>query len=211
MENGENQLYSDRVEDYLVCDEVIDFDNEAVAELADSLYRAAENETDFVRRAYEFVRGSILHSLETDDDTVTCSASQVLAAGHGICYARAHLLAALLRSHAVPAGFCYQKISLSGDPASLPVCHGLNGVYLREYGKWIRLDAGGTTDNAGAYFSVDEEHLAFALRPECGESDSRLIYAAPDANIIRALRSHSSRAALWAALPTELAYEQADK
>jgi len=36
---------------------------------------------------------------------VTCKASDVLIYGTGYCYAKSHLLAALLRANAIPAGF----------------------------------------------------------------------------------------------------------
>jgi len=41
-------------------------------------------------------------------DVVTCSASEVLREGTGICFAKSHLLAALLRAVGIPAGLCYQ-------------------------------------------------------------------------------------------------------
>ena len=82
--------------------------------------------------AYEYVRDMISHSADISADTVTCSASEVLKAGHGICFAKSHLLAAILRSKSVPAGFCYQKLILDDETAPVLIYHGLNGVYLRE-------------------------------------------------------------------------------
>ena len=132
--------FSEDINEYLKCDEVIDFDNTDVSKLADQLYSESERETEFVKMAYEYVRDMISHSADISADTVTCSASEVLKAGHGICFAKSHLLAAILRSKSVPAGFCYQKLILDDETAPVLIYHGLNGVYLREYGKWIRLD-----------------------------------------------------------------------
>ena len=65
----------------------------------------------------------------------------MLEAGHGICFAKSHLLAALLRCKSVPTGYCFQKLILDDETAPILVYHGLNGVYIKELKKWIRLDA----------------------------------------------------------------------
>lgn len=75
-------------------------------------------------------------------DMITCVASEVLKAGHGICFAKSHLLSALLRCKSIPTGFCYQKILLDENITPVLIYHGLNGVYIKEK-KWIRLDARG--------------------------------------------------------------------
>ena len=70
--------------------------------------QSLENETDYIRKAYEYVRDNISHSADAGEDEVTCSAGEVFEAGHGICFAKSHLLAALLRAKSIPAGFCFQ-------------------------------------------------------------------------------------------------------
>ena len=157
--------------------------------------------------AYEYVRDMISHSADISADTVTCSASEVLKAGHGICFAKSHLLAAILRSKSVPAGFCYQKLILDDETAPVLIYHGLNGVYLREYGKWIRLDARGNKPGVNAQFSIDSEMLAFPIRPEKGEVDVPVIYADPDTEIVKTLQSYGLRSELWDNLPMKLGYE----
>lgn len=132
--------YTDKIDEYLKPDEVINYQNEAVAKLADTLFKNAGNELEFIKTAYEYVRDKIAHSADINEDAVICSASEVLKAGHGICFAKSHLLAALLRCKGVPAGFCYQKIILDDETAPVLVYHGLNGVYIEDYNKWIRLD-----------------------------------------------------------------------
>ena len=201
------KAFSEDINEYLKCDEVIDFDNTDVSKLADQLYSESESETEFVKMAYENVRDMISHSADISADTVTCSASEVLKAGHGICFAKSHLLAAILRSKSVPAGFCYQKLILDDESAPVLIYHGLNGVYLREYGKWIRLDARGNKPGVNAQFSIDSEMLAFPIRPEKGEVDVPVIYADPDTEIVKTLQSYGLRSELWDNLPMKLGYE----
>ena len=204
------KAFSEDINEYLKCDEVIDFYYNDVSKLADQLYSESESETEFVKMAYEYVRDMISHSADISADTVTCSASEVLKAGHGICFAKSHLLAAILRSKSVPAGFCYQKLILDDETAPVLIYHGLNGVYLREYGKWIRLDARGNKPGVNAQFSIDSEQLAFPIRPEKGEVDVPVIYADPDTEIVKTLQSYGLRSELWDNLPMKLGYEKGE-
>ena len=136
-------LYSNKIDEYLKHDDVIDYNNKAIIKLADTLFKNSSNEFDFIKTAYEFVRDNISHSADINEDIITCTASEVLKAGHGICFAKSHLLAALLRCKSIPVGFCYQKLILDDEIAPILIYHGLNGVYIKDYNKWIRLDARG--------------------------------------------------------------------
>lgn len=204
-------LYSNKIDEYLKHDNVIDYDNEAISELADALFKNADNELNFIKTAYEFVRDNISHSADVNEDIITCTASEVLKAGHGICFAKSHLLAALLRCKSVPSGFCYQKLILDDKTAPILIYHGLNGVYIKDYKKWIRLDARGNKDGVNAQFSIDTEQLAFPIRPEMGESDSFIIYPDPDIEVLEKMRKSKTRTELWDNLPTELGYVVKDK
>ena len=199
-------LHSNKIDDYLKHDDVIDFKNEAISKLADALFQKADGELDFIKAAYEFVRDKISHSADKGEDAVTCAASEVLKAGHGICFAKSHLLAALLRAKSVPAGFCYQKLILDDETAPVLICHGLNGVYIKDRKKWIRLDARGNKAGVNAQFSLETERLAFAVRPELGEEDGFVIYPAPDAKVVEKLRNAKTRTELWGNLPEKLGY-----
>ena len=201
-------LYSNKINEYLKHDNVIDYDNEAVTELADTLFKKANNEIDFIKTAYEFVRDYISHSADINEDVITCAASEVLKAGHGICFAKSHLLAALLRCKSVPAGFCYQKLILDDETAPVLIYHGLNGVYIKEYKKWIRLDARGNKVGVNAQFSIETEQLAFPIRPNMGEADSFIVYPDPDIKVLEKLRKNKTRTELWDDLPTELEYSK---
>ena len=200
-------LYSNEINQYLTVDEVIDYKNTAITQLADSLYQKTNTELEFIKAAYEFVRDKISHSEDINEDMITCSATEVLKAGHGICFAKSHLLAALLRCKSIPAGFCYQKLNLN-DKTTAPVFsyHELNGVYIKEYKKWIRLDARGNEHGINAQFSVETEQLAYFIRTEMGEEDNFVVYPHPDVKILEKLRENKTRTELWNNLPSELAY-----
>lgn len=198
--------YSNDINEYLKSDAIIDCEDEAIVQVADSLYEKATNELDYIKLAYEFVRDRIDHSADADEDIITCSASEVLDAGHGICFAKSHLLSALLRNKGIPTGFCYQKLILDDETAPVLIYHGLNGVYLKEYDKWIRLDARGNKEGVNAQFSIDTEQLAFPIRPQFGEEDDFTVYPDPDTNVLERLQKYETRPQLWEDLPTVLAY-----
>ena len=198
--------YSNKMDEYLKNDDVIDYENEAIAGLAVTLFQKADNELAFIKAAYEFVRDNISHSADINENTITCTASEVLKAGHGICFAKSHLLAALLRCKSVPTGFCYQKLILDDETAPFLIYHGLNGVYIKEYKKWIRLDARGNKSDVSAQFSIKTEQLAYQIRPHMGEADSFTVYPDPDVKVLENLRSSRTRAELWDNLPAELEY-----
>lgn len=199
-------LFINDIKEYLKEDEIIDYNNEEISRLADSLYQKSNSEIEYIKSAYEYVRDNISHSADINEDEITCSASEVLKAKHGICFAKSHLLAALLRYKGVPAGLCYQKIEVVLDDETAPVLvyHGLNGVYIKEYEKWIRLDARGNKEGVNAQFSLETEQLAFAICSEKGEEDNFIIYPDPDTEIIKKLKNNKTRTELWNDLPNEL-------
>lgn len=198
--------YTTSLSDYLKEDDVIDYSDESITQLADELYKKADSETEYIKAAFEFVRDEVSHSADINEDMITCSASEVLIARHGICFAKSHLLAALLRCKSIPTGFCYQKLTFGDETSPVLVYHGLNGVYLNEYKKWIRLDARGNKGKINAQFSIDEEQLAYLVCTEKGEEDGLVIYPAPDVKILEKLKNNKTRTALWNDLPTELDY-----
>ena len=191
---------------YLALDNVIDYKDEEIQKVADALFEQAKNELAYIKAAYEFVRDHIAQSADIGEDKITCQASEVLKAGHGICFAKSHLLAALLRCKSIPAGLCYQKIILDDETAPILVYHGFNGVFLKEYQKWIRIDARGNKEGVNAQFSINTEQLAFPIRGELGEVDDYVVYPSPDAKVLERLQKYSTRTQLWEDLPIELAY-----
>lgn len=83
-------------------------------------------------------------------------AYDVLAAGTGICFAKFHLLATLLRGLGIPTGFCYQRVMRRGGPASGCALHGLNAVCCPATG-WIRLDRRENRPAVDAQFNLHQE------------------------------------------------------
>lgn len=112
-------------------------------------------------------------------------ASDVLKYKHGLCFANAHLLAAILRSLNIPTGFCYQKLEFDEGYG----LHGLNAVYIKSIDKWIRLDARGNKDGINAQFSLDKEILAYPVNKENGEVDFPNIYSEPNKKVIEILKT----------------------
>lgn len=171
---------------YLAPSRHIDFHDPAVAAKARELAAGAASEHDLVRRCFEFVRDEIKHSWDHRLNPVTCRASDVLRHGTGYCYAKSHLLAALLRANGVATGLCYQRLSV-GD-AGAPYClHGLNAVYLQDHG-WFRVDARGNKPGVDARFTPPVEALAFAIR-EGAERDLPEIWAEPLPLVTRVLET----------------------
>jgi transglutaminase-like putative cysteine protease len=186
------------MEPFLNSSDVIDCGHPAVRAKAEELAQAASGVQGIARRCFEWVRDTIQHSYDYERNPVTCSASEVLLAGTGYCYAKSHLLAALLRANGIPAGFCYQRLSLdeTGPPFSL---HSLNAVYLPEFG-WYRMDSRGNKNGVDAQFCPPVERLAFKLsHPE--ERDFPEILAELLPVVVSALHSHQTWDALYKNLP----------
>ena len=194
------------MDEYLKKDDVVNYENVNIIQLVDSLWSNADSDVEYIKKAYEFVRDNISHSADINEDMLTCSASEVLEEGHGICFAKSHLLAALLRCKSIPTGFCYQKLILDDETAPILIYHGLNGVYIKEYKMWIRLDARGNKEGVDAQFSLESEQLAFPIRAEKGEEDGFVIYPDPDIKILQKFKNNKTRTGLWDDLPTELGY-----
>ena len=191
---------------FLASSEWIDWECPAVqAEIARLGAEANSDEVARAERAFRFVRDEVAHSWDIQSSRVTCAASDVLMHRDGICYAKSHLLAALLRGMGIPAGICYQKLVLFDDPKDGYCLHALNTIYLVSLDRWIRVDARGNKPGIDAQFSLNEERLAFPVRPEFGEIDYAENFAAPHPKIIAALTgSADCRTLCQFHLPAEL-------
>lgn len=190
---------------FLAPSPLIDFDHPTAQDYLLSNPPAGRGEEEIVGATFEFVRDQISHSYDIQSDRVTAKASDVLRYREGICYAKSHLLAALLRGMGIPAGFCYQKLVLFETPAEGYAVHGLNTVYLSGLRKWIRLDPRGNRQGVDAQFSVDEEKLAFSVRPELGEVDYLINCPKPHPKIVECLTKHENAREMYrCGLPAEL-------
>ena len=199
------RLQTNDIKRYLESNDIIDFEHsEEILHISRDIGSRAKNEVELIRASFEFVRDEISHSADIYGKVVTCKASEVLSAKEGICYAKAHLLAAILRANQIPAGFYYQKLILNDESAPYLTLHGLNAVYVNSIDKWIRLDPRGNKPGIDAQFSLERERLAFPVRAHMGETDIPVIFAYPDANVIDALTTYTRLEELWNHLPVNL-------
>ncbi|MFI2642388.1 transglutaminase domain-containing protein [Streptomyces sp. NPDC018610] len=185
---------------YLAADEAIDHEHPVVRETADRLAEGVADSYAYARTAYEFVRDTIPHSQDAGDLRVTWRASDVLRLRTGICHAKAHALAALLRAEDIPTALCYQRLTL--DEGGAHMVHGL--VAVRFNGAWHRQDPRGNKPGVDAQFSLAGERLAFPVAPEANEVDYPVLYAEPHPVVLSALKAAPDRPWLWKALPTAL-------
>jgi transglutaminase-like putative cysteine protease len=184
---------------------VIDFDNRDIQDLIELRGWRGHPDVEGAMAIYEFVRDEVCHSWDAQDDDVTCAASDVLQRRTGICYAKSHLLAALLRGVGIPAGFCYQRLVLFDDPADGYSIHGLNALYLASLNRWIRVDARGNNTTVSTRFDIEKESLAFTVRPELGEIDYPGAYAQPSRAVVDSLTKATSLQQLYrSGLPDSL-------
>ena len=160
------------MEKYLCETKCIDYGNLLVMEKVNILRAESMNSMEYVKRAYLFVRDEIAHTWDIKETIVSKKASDVLRNKTGICWTKSCLLASLLRANGIPAGISYQKLTRADEDAGEGyIIHALNTVYISELDRWIRLDARGNKENVQAEFSIDQEKLAFIVRPKLGEID----------------------------------------
>lgn len=197
---------SNELGDYLGSSDIIDFDDAEIRKTLQRLQSVSTNELDLAKNIYEYVRDAIPHSFDIGGMIVTCNASDVLRYGEGICFAKSHLLAALMRSSGIPTGFCYQLLVFDDSDPDYKTLHGLNAIYLKGLSKWIRLDARGNKAGVDAQFSTNKEKLAFPVRAKLGECDYPVIYVQPDGNVIKSLNESTKISELMHNLPSKLVY-----
>ncbi len=172
-------IIEDDMELYLQSSYYIDWKNEKIIQKADEIRAISAGEINLIENTYHFVRDEIKHSWDVQDKRVTIKATDVLREKVGICFAKANLLAGLLRANGIPSGICYQRLTLGDAPESGYCIHALNAVYITSLRKWIRLDARGNNDNVQAEMDIEREKLAFNIRTEFEEIDYPNVYAEP--------------------------------
>ncbi|MET8430801.1 transglutaminase family protein [Nocardia sp. NPDC004860] len=184
---------------YLSGDPIVEVDHPAVRALAREIRSQSDNDIDCARRAFEWVRDEVAHSYDAQDSRVTLRASDVLEQRVGLCYAKSHLLAAILRGQGIPTALCYQRLT-HGDGH---VLHGLVAVHLD--GAWHRQDPRGNRADIAAEFSLGTERLAFPVDPQLGEIDYPHLHRTPADVVVDALRQATDILAVYdAGLPSQL-------
>ncbi len=160
---------------YLNSSSIIDRDHPDIVRTAQELSMGSESAHETARRCFEFVRDAIFHSFDHRMNPVTLKASEVLIHRTGYCFAKSHLLAALLRANDIPAGHCL---------------HGFNAVYLPKYG-WYRADPRGNKEGVDAQFTPPAERLAYGADKN-GEMTLAGIWAEPLPAVIEVLSKYDN-------------------
>ncbi|MDD2534166.1 MAG: transglutaminase-like domain-containing protein [Eubacteriales bacterium] len=220
----ENRPY----EDYLQAKGPVNRDESRVSFVAEHLMGKAASflesadpefwtdpETVVVKLTYEYVRDKIKNSNPATSAKLTWKASEVLNEKEGTDFAKANLMAGLLRRNGIPTGFAYQYHK-EGDQL---VLHALNAVYLESLGGWLRLDASYSPEatehsaldkNMADFASVDSEALVFAVDPARGEDNLPILYAEPDEQLEKRFAQSKSVAEFWSLRPARLASAEHD-
>ncbi len=145
---------------YLASNTFIDWHHQSIKVQAARLADGCKSRMEIARRCFEWVRDNIKHSYDYRLNPVTCKASDVLHHETGFCFAKSHLLAALLRANGIAAGLCYQRVKMEEGAGNSYCLHGFNAVHLPEWG-WYRMDARGNKPGIDAQFCPPVEKLAF--------------------------------------------------
>ncbi|WP_434353608.1 transglutaminase family protein [Psychrobacter sp. HD31] len=195
---------------YLESSKVIDFDDAQIQTMAKKLANGLSSDIDIAKSCFEFVLNKIEHSVDYKRNGKSCRASDVLQLGHGFCYAKSHLLVALLRANNIPAGLCYQRLVLSDEPnenGQFEYClHGLAAVYLpkveglKDNNGWYRVDPRGNKAGIFAKFDPPTEQLAYPIT-HVGEQDFSQVFAEPLSCVVSRLSQFEDYQELTKNLP----------
>jgi transglutaminase-like putative cysteine protease len=154
--------------EFLESTAIIDSADPAIVAAAAEIVGDAQNDEEASRRCFLWVRDSVRHSSDHQISVVTCTASDVLRHRVGFCYAKSHLLAALLRARKIPAALCYQRLAFDSTGSTF-FLHGLVAVYLERHG-WYRVDPRGDKPGVSSGFSPPTERLPYTPKLK-GEMD----------------------------------------
>jgi transglutaminase-like putative cysteine protease len=182
--------------EFLESSKYIDWESDAIIKMASQLSVGRVTEEEIVQSCFEFVRDKIKHSLDYKLNPVTCKASDVLKEKTGFCFAKSHLLAALLRANNIPTALVYQKIAFD----QLFYWHGLNAVFLSKFG-WYRLDPRGLKEGLSSNFLPPKEMLPFTPTYE-GEVILEKLWSEPSHEITTLLESSESYLSVIENLPS---------
>lgn len=188
--------------------ELVDWTVPGIVALAVELGAGEDETPDVARRCFEWVRDQVRHTMDRGDDIVTARASAVLEHRTGFCFAKSHLLVALLRANGIRSGFVYQRLALDEERRAYGL-HGLVAIDLPGHG-WYRCDPRGNKPGVSAQFTPPAERLAFRTnRP--GEVLFPKVYADPVGIVARALSVHDDPAVLAVSLPDAVTLNELER
>lgn len=201
----ELKLESKNIDDYLgEIPPVIVYNTPLIQKTIKEIESKASTPKERAKLAFEIARDQIHHSFDIDGDIVTINGDQVLEKKEGICFAKAHLLATLLRGMNIPTGFCYQRVLRKKTIDSGYALHGLNAVYFKDTG-WFRVDPRGNKPGIDSEFNTEREQLAYVIHPEMGEIDYPDVYTKPLSPVIKSMRESKDAHELFYKRPPEIA------
>lgn len=204
MTEGMPEPESDELGRYLEDTITIDWQTPAMMATAKQLLESRTEPEDRVRCLFDFVRDEIDHSLDVETEAQTCRASDVLQERTGLCYAKSHLLAGLLRYAGFPTGFCYVR-KLDGEGSARFVLHGFNAVYWTSIASWIYLDARGNREGVDTECRFEAPwSLAYWPDSQAGERFLPSIYKRPGKRIIDLLERAPSFESMRRNLPDSI-------
>lgn len=148
------------MDEFLKATGIIDSTNPAIIAAAADIVGDANDDEDIAGHCFKWVRDFVRHSSDHQISVVTCTASDVLRHRAGFCYAKSHLLAALLRARGIPAALCYQRLAFDRTASSF-FLHGLVAVHLKRHG-WYRIDPRGDKPGIVSGFTPPIECLPYA-------------------------------------------------
>jgi hypothetical protein len=182
------------MEEYLKCTAIIDCDTESISERALSLVEGLETTREKAVALFYFVRDEIRFNPYAAGDLLEYNtASTVLERGHGFCYQKAIVLAAMARGIGIPARLGFADIrnhklsekfleKMFGN--NVLVYHGWAELYID--GKWVRATPAYDMDmcRENGFIPVDFD----------GVNDARLHHCAEDGSLhIEYIREHGHR------------------
>jgi transglutaminase-like putative cysteine protease len=191
-------------EEYLKASMVVDLYTDEVIGLSNKICKGLSGDIEIVRAVYYYMQENIPHSFSINAKEVTCKASEVVRYGHGICYAKANLLAAILRLNKIPAGFCYQRFIMDDSDLSRFVLHGFNAVYLGSIGKWIQVDIRNKFEGVDPEFDISKASGVVPVRKDMGETDYPYVLIEPYSRTIEALINNKDLKSLENGLPDRI-------
>lgn len=182
----ELKIESTNLDDYLKENPpVIQFNTPYMQQQIATIRKKTDDPKKQAELAFKIARDEVQHSFDDDQCTlVTINAEDALKQKEGICFAKAHVLASLLRGLGIPTGFCYQ---LKNNPKAGYVLHGLNAIYFEDTG-WFRVDPRGNKPGIDSQFSIETEKLAYPIDPAKGERDYPNVFTEPLPKVITAMK-----------------------
>lgn len=200
----ELQIVSKELKDYLKeVPPFIQFHTPLIQKEINSIKSRTTSDLERAKMAFELARDEVAHNFDTKSDNISINAEDVLKSKEGICFAKSHLLVSLLRGMDIPAGFCYQKVLRKGTVESGYALHGLNAIYFPNTG-WFRVDPRGNKPGIDSQFNINEEQLAYPIRPELGEIDYPVVLAEPLQSVVDSMEESQDCEELFYKRPADL-------